>query len=147
MPDAQMRSFAEKSGHSMADIERYWDDSKKEALKKFGSKKDKSFWPYVVAIVERRAGLRKGKVKESLTFSAFMLLEAKTKFRVSGTAGINSWEYEISADDEDEAYDLGVAKATKKYDYGSDKIENVHVEPLQKYNSRKQAALDDGEYL
>lgn len=73
MPSAQMKSFAEKSDHSMADIERYWGEAKKESKKKFGSKKHKSFWPYVVGIVERRAGLRK--VHESISFSDFLHLE------------------------------------------------------------------------
>lgn len=73
MPSAQMKSFAEKSGRSMADIERYWGEAKKESKKKFGSKKHKSFWPYVVGIVERRAGLRK--VHEAITLRDFLALE------------------------------------------------------------------------
>lgn len=73
MPSPQMKSFAEKSGHSMADIERYWGEAKKESKKKFGSKKNKSFWPYVVGIVERRAGLRK--VHEAITLRDFLHLE------------------------------------------------------------------------
>lgn len=35
MPSAQLKSFAEKSGKSMADLERYWDEAKVEAKKKF----------------------------------------------------------------------------------------------------------------
>ncbi len=73
MPSAQLKSFAEKSGKSMADLERYWDEAKKESKKKFGSKKKKGFWPYVVGIVERRAGLRK--VHESITLRDFLDLE------------------------------------------------------------------------
>lgn len=80
MPSAQMKSFADKSGHSMADIERYWDEAKKESKKKFGSKKDKSFWPYVVGIVERRAGLRK--VHESISFKDFLDLETRVSDEV-----------------------------------------------------------------
>lgn len=75
MPSAQLKSFAKKSDKSLADLERYWDEAKKEAMKKFG-KKNASFWKYVVGIVERRAGLRK--VSESLTFSDFLHLEQVT---------------------------------------------------------------------
>lgn len=72
MPSAQLKSFAEKSGKSMADLERYWDEAKVEAKKKF-KKKNSSFWKYVVAIVERRAGLRK--VHEMISFKTFVNLE------------------------------------------------------------------------
>ena len=74
MPSPQLKSFAEKSGKSIKDLERYWDEAKIESKKKFGSKKNKSFWPYVVSIVERRAGLRK--VHESMTFKDFLDLES-----------------------------------------------------------------------
>lgn len=75
MPSAQLKSFAKKSGKSMADLERYWDEAKKESKEKFGSKKAKGFWPYVVGIVERRAGLRK--VHEHISFTDFVVLESR----------------------------------------------------------------------
>jgi len=74
MPSPQLKSFAEKSGKSMKDLERYWDEAKIESKKKFGSKKKKGYWPYVVGIVERRAGLRK--VHESISFRDFLDLES-----------------------------------------------------------------------
>lgn len=64
----------------MKDLERYWDEAKVESKKKFGSKKNKSFWPYVVGIVERRAGLRK--VHEALTLKDFLDLEKASPDRV-----------------------------------------------------------------
>lgn len=73
MPSAQLKSFAEKSGKSMKDLERYWSEAKKEAKEKFGSKKHKGFWAYVVGIVERRAGL--GKMHESISLRDFIDLE------------------------------------------------------------------------
>ena len=80
MPSAQLKSFAEKSGKSMKDLERYWDEAKVEAKKKYGSKKNKSFWPYVVGIVERRAGLRK--VHESITLRDFLDLERASSEKI-----------------------------------------------------------------
>ena len=74
MPSPQLKSFADKSGKSMKDLERYWDEAKIESKKKWGSKKHKSFWPYVVGIVERRAGLRK--IRESITLKDFLDLES-----------------------------------------------------------------------
>lgn len=68
MPTAQLKSFAEKSGKPLADLERYWDSAKADAAEKFkhGSKK---FWAYVVGIVKKRAGL-----SEQLTFKDFIAL-------------------------------------------------------------------------
>lgn len=76
MPTAQLKSFAKKSGKSIGKLERYWDEAKAEAKEKFGSKKAPGFWPYVVAIVERRAGLRKT-VKEH-SFKEFISSEPRT---------------------------------------------------------------------
>ena len=70
MPTPQLKSFAEKSGKSIGKLERYWDEAKDSAKEKFGSKKKAGYWPYVVGIVQRRAGLRKT-VKEC-TFSEFI---------------------------------------------------------------------------
>ena len=71
MPTPQLKSFAEKSGKSIGKLERYWDEAKVSAKEKFGSKKKKDgYWPYVVGIVQRRAGLRKT-VKEC-TFRDFI---------------------------------------------------------------------------
>jgi hypothetical protein len=73
MPTAQLKSFAKKSGKSIGKLERYWDEAKVSAKEKFGSKKKPGYWPYVVGIVERRAGLRK-KLKEC-SFRDFIALD------------------------------------------------------------------------
>lgn len=75
MPTPQLKSFAEKSGKPISDLERYWDQAKTDAAEKFkhGSKK---FWAYVVGIVKRRAGL-----SEQLTFRDYLLIEEMGKPR------------------------------------------------------------------
>ena len=69
MPTPLIKAFAKKAHRSKKRIERYWDDAKKAAAKKF-DKKDDSYWAYVNAIVQRRAGLREG-----ATFKEFLALE------------------------------------------------------------------------
>ena len=68
MPNAVIKSYAEKIGKSVEHVEAWWDEAKEQASKKF-KKKDKHFWAYVNGIVKRRAGL-----SEETTFKDFILL-------------------------------------------------------------------------
>ena len=69
MPNAVVKSYAEKTGKSVEHVEKWWEEAKEQASKKF-KKKSKNFWAYVNGIVKRRAGL-----SEELTFKDYMLLE------------------------------------------------------------------------
>lgn len=68
MPNAIVKSYAEKSGKSVDHVEAWWDAAKKQAMEKFG-KKGPKFWSYVNAIVRRRAGL-----SENLSFKEYLML-------------------------------------------------------------------------
>lgn len=70
MPAQTLASIAKKTGLSLAKVERYWIEAKKEAAKKFDKDSD-SYWKYVVGIVKQRAG-----VSESLAES---LIDAKVE--------------------------------------------------------------------
>lgn len=56
MPNAVVKSYAEKTGKSAEHIEGWWKEAEEQASKKF-KKKGPRFWAYVNGIVKRRAGL------------------------------------------------------------------------------------------
>lgn len=65
MPSNVLKGFAKKSGKSMSDLERYWDEAKKSVKENYpdvavGSDR---YYKIVVGIVKKRAGL-----SESLSF-------------------------------------------------------------------------------
>jgi hypothetical protein len=60
VPSSVIKSFAEKSGHSVSDVEKLWDESKVEAAKKF-KEDDSKFWAYVNATTQRKLGLGRKK--------------------------------------------------------------------------------------
>jgi hypothetical protein len=62
MPNAVVKSYAEKTGKSAEHVEHWWKDAEKEAAKKF-KKGSSRYWAYVNGIVKRRAGLN-----DALTF-------------------------------------------------------------------------------
>jgi hypothetical protein len=53
MPSALVKKYAKETGKSVEHVERWWDEAKEEAAKKF-KKSDPRFWAYVNGIVERR---------------------------------------------------------------------------------------------
>ena len=61
-----LKKLASKSGKSLSSAEKYWEDAKVSASKKF-SKKDSHYWAYVASIVKKRMG-----VNESLRFKQFI---------------------------------------------------------------------------
>jgi len=68
MPAAAIKSYAEKSGHSVAEVEKYWDAAKESANEAWkGKKKDSHYWAYVNGIVKKRC-----KITESTSFKEFM---------------------------------------------------------------------------
>lgn len=70
MPAATVKSYAKKSGKSIATVEGYWEEAKKSANVAWkGKKKDEHYWAYVSGIVKKRCGLT-----ESVTFKEFVEL-------------------------------------------------------------------------
>jgi hypothetical protein len=66
MPVPMLKSFAKKAGKSEAEAEFIWNDTKKDAKKKF-KKEDGHFWAYVNAVVQRKLGLK----EEKITFRTY----------------------------------------------------------------------------
>lgn len=63
MPNALIKSYAKETGKSVEHVDRWWEEAKAEAIKKF-PKKGPQFWAYVNGIVERRGKLVHGKKKK-----------------------------------------------------------------------------------
>lgn len=61
MPSSVVKSYSKASGKSVDTVERFWDEAKKQADKKF-PRRDKHYWAYVNSITKRRSG-----VQESIT--------------------------------------------------------------------------------
>ena len=69
MPVSALSSIAKKSGKSLNDIERYWEDAKKSAEE--AGEKDN--YAYIMGIVLKRAGL------ESLSYKLDVMIDDATK--------------------------------------------------------------------
>jgi len=69
MPSNLIKKLAKDQDIPVAKIEKYWAAAKKSAAKKF-KQNDKAFFPYVTAIVKKRAG-----IKESSNFAGYYILE------------------------------------------------------------------------
>ncbi len=67
MPNLVLKKLAKDANVSLLDVEKYWDEAKFSASKKF-DKKDFHYWSYVMAIVKKRIGLT-----ESLNFKHFLI--------------------------------------------------------------------------
>lgn len=77
MPVPMLKSLAKKSGKSLSDAEKYWEEAKTSASKKF-SKKDDRYWAYVAGIVKHRLG-----ITESVSFKRYInetLMSSQEKF-------------------------------------------------------------------
>ena len=56
MPSSVVKSFAERSGKTVDEVEKIWNEVKEKAAKKF-EKEDKHFWAYVNRTVQFKLGL------------------------------------------------------------------------------------------
>ena len=65
MPVKSLEVIAKKSGLSIDKVEKYWDKAKKIAKEKF-KETDDAFWPYVMGILKRMAGVSEMKAAERL---------------------------------------------------------------------------------
>ena len=75
MPAATVKSIASKSGKTVAEVEKLWDETKAAAAKKF-PKKDAHYWAYVNAVTHRKAGLSEA---EKLHFREYVDLLSEDK--------------------------------------------------------------------
>lgn len=57
MPSAQVRSYAKRSGKSVDEVEKIWNESKEQADQKFDTK-DSAYWQYVSGVTKKRLGLK-----------------------------------------------------------------------------------------
>lgn len=66
MPSKTVKAYAEQSGKSVDEVEKIWDETKKEAKKKFPKgEEDPDYWAYVNATVRKKLGLDKKKTKKA----------------------------------------------------------------------------------
>lgn len=68
MPNALIKSYAEKTGKSVDTVEGYWEEAKESAKEKFGKVSPK-FYAYANAIVQKRLGIH-----EAVSFKQFLML-------------------------------------------------------------------------
>lgn len=67
MPNNVVKAFAKKSGKTVAEVEKIWDETKKETKKKFAGETP-PFWAYVNNVVQRKLGI----LKEHMTFKDYL---------------------------------------------------------------------------
>lgn len=66
MPVPLLKNLAKQTGKSLSTAEKYWEEAKISASKKF-NKKDNRYWAYVTSLVKKRMN-----VNESLSFKEFL---------------------------------------------------------------------------
>lgn len=62
MPNPLISKYAVKAKTTEAKVEEIWRRAKEEAYNRFRGNKSPQYWAYVNAIVQRRLGLREGKI-------------------------------------------------------------------------------------
>jgi hypothetical protein len=68
MPTPLIKSFSKKSGKSEKEVEKIWDETKKEVKEKFKNESP-SFWAYVNKIVQHKLGIKES---SKITFKQFI---------------------------------------------------------------------------
>jgi len=58
MPASIVKSIADKSGKSVDEVERLWGEAKAKAKEEGKSEDGDDFYPYVVGILKRMAGIK-----------------------------------------------------------------------------------------
>ena len=59
MPVPALQALVKKSGKTLKELEKYWDEAVKQAKKKgYGRVTDKKFYTYVMGITKIRAGIK-----------------------------------------------------------------------------------------
>jgi ferritin len=70
MPTPYLDQISKEKGIPMADLERYWDEAKKQRAtdqKKSVAKFSDSDWAYVTGVVQKRAGVKESVLREDLS--------------------------------------------------------------------------------
>jgi uncharacterized protein YecE (DUF72 family) len=65
MPASVVKSFAEKTGKSEAEIEKKWEEAKAAAKKSY-DEEDEAFYPVAVSILKDMLGIKESRAKELL---------------------------------------------------------------------------------
>lgn len=65
MPVPLLKHLAKETGKSLSDAEKAWDEAKGQADKKFGDKKDDSYWSYVTSVTKKKLGVKDDPEKDS----------------------------------------------------------------------------------
>lgn len=69
MPTPYLQTLSDEQGIPMSDLERYWDEAKKQRAadqKKSVSKFTDSDWAYVTGVVQKRAGVKESVIQERI---------------------------------------------------------------------------------
>lgn len=69
MPVPVLKALADKSGKSLADLERYWNDAKKQLDKKDMADDD---YAYIMSIVKKRAGINESFLESKLAAKEYI---------------------------------------------------------------------------
>ena len=115
MPAQQLKSFAEKSGKSLKEVEKLWEQAKAIAKKEYADAKDDKFYAIVTGILKNSLGLKEE------TFLDMVDSEMSNLSEMCGKKHMKE-EDDMDKDDEDEEVDEeGKKKKKKKSDKDMDK--------------------------
>ena len=83
MPNNIVKSFAEKSGKSVAEVEKMWDSVKASLIKQGESEKDDSFYPKLTGILKKNLKIESiEKINNSLYSNFLKEKEGKVKLDI-----------------------------------------------------------------
>jgi hypothetical protein len=66
MPASNIKAIAKQSGHPISKIEKYWEKAKDLALEAGFERDSDGYWPYVMGITKKMAGIREMKLAERI---------------------------------------------------------------------------------
>ena len=128
MPNNIIKSFAEKSGKSIEEVEALWDKAKritdKEYIKKDGQNDDR-YYSIVTGIVKKMLKIEESTIEK---FSKYLIMEDIKKSK------LDVYLYKRTKDKTRELYDL---------DYNGDKISKKIINDIQIFISNFNADKDD----
>lgn len=111
MPAKQLQSFADKSGKSLKEVEKLWDQAKAIAKKEYPNAEDDRFYAIVTGILKKSLGLKEDTFLDLVDSELSHLSEMEEKKK------------DMEEDDEDEEVE-DVKKKKKKKDSEMNKDES-----------------------
>lgn len=88
MPVPVLQSFAKKSGKSIEELERYWNEAKEAATKKGLDPDSPQYFAFVTAVVKQRAGLK----ENLIDFCKWIAIEGAELLKEEGEAEVSPEE-------------------------------------------------------